>query len=74
MLDKQLAAGKKKIGVFYGAGHLPDMEKRLLADFGLKRDSESWLVAWSLEPKKAAADAPAQAPPDLKIELPKPKK
>jgi hypothetical protein len=51
VLDKQLKAGKKKIGVFYGAGHLPDMEKRLAADFFLKRDSEQWLTAWSLEKK-----------------------
>jgi hypothetical protein len=38
--------------VFYGAGHLPDMEKRLAADFGLQRQSEKWLVAWSMEAKK----------------------
>jgi hypothetical protein len=38
--------------VFYGAGHLPDMEKRLGADFGLKREGEKWLTAWSLEKKK----------------------
>jgi hypothetical protein len=49
VLDKQLKAGKKKIAVFYGAGHLPDMEKRLLADFSLKRDSEQWLTAWTLD-------------------------
>jgi hypothetical protein len=53
VLDKELKAGKKKIAVFYGAGHLPDMEKRLVADFGLKRDSERWLTAWTLE-KQAA--------------------
>jgi hypothetical protein len=51
VLDKQLKAGKKKIAVFYGAGHLPDMEKRLSSDFFLKRDDESWLTAWSLEKK-----------------------
>lgn len=53
VLDKQLKAGKKKIGVFYGAGHLPDMEKRLAADFFLKREGEQWLTAWSLEKKVA---------------------
>ncbi|MGC3970316.1 MAG: hypothetical protein QM775_24185 [Pirellulales bacterium] len=29
VLADELAAGKKKIGVFYGAGHLDDMDKRL---------------------------------------------
>jgi hypothetical protein len=52
VLDKQLKEGKKKVAVFYGAGHLPDMEKRLADDFGLKREGETWLTAWSLQPKK----------------------
>ena len=52
VLDKQLKDGKKNVAVFYGAGHLPDMEKRLAADFGLKREGEKWLTAWSLERKK----------------------
>jgi hypothetical protein len=51
VLKKQLAAGKKKIGVFYGAGHLPDMDERLKADFGLKPAGEEWVTAWSLERK-----------------------
>ena len=41
-------SGKKRIGIFYGAGHLADMEKRLAADFGLKRDREQWVEAWDL--------------------------
>jgi hypothetical protein len=57
VLDKQLKDGKKKIGVFYGAAHLPDMERRLLADHGMKRESEKWLAAWNLQ--KSPADKPA---------------
>ena len=60
VLDKQLKDGKKKIGVFYGAGHLPDMERRLEKDFALKRDSQNWLVAWELQKSKAEAAAPKQ--------------
>jgi len=56
VLTKELAAGKKKIGIFYGAGHFPDMHERLVKDFGLKRTGEKWLVAWSLE--KPAAKKP----------------
>jgi hypothetical protein len=47
-LAKQIEAGKKNIGVFYGAGHFPDMEKRLIADFKLKRGEQQWLTAWHL--------------------------
>lgn len=59
VLDRELKAGKKKIAVFYGAGHLPDMEERLLQDFHLKRSGQKWLTAWSLAepaPKAGAKD------------------
>lgn len=52
-LAKQIAAGKKHVAIFYGAGHMNDMEKRLEKDFGLKRDSEQWLTAWNLAAKDA---------------------
>lgn len=45
VLDKQIAAGKKNLAIFYGAAHLPDMEKRLL-ERGFKRVNEEWLRAW----------------------------
>lgn len=47
-LDEQIKKGKKKIAVFYGAGHMPDMEERLLKDFNMKWDKTTWLVAWDL--------------------------
>ena len=49
VLEAEIAKGKKKIGIFYGAAHMPDFEQRLKADFGLKRDSEQWLTAWDLK-------------------------
>lgn len=49
VLKKELDAGKKKIGIFYGAGHFGDMQDRLFKDFTLKRNGEKWLVAWALE-------------------------
>lgn len=52
VLQQQLAHGKKKVGIFYGAGHLNDMDKRLRKDFGLQPKSISWLTAWDLKPKK----------------------
>ena len=51
ILKKQLAAGKKHIGIFYGAGHLNDMDKRLRDEFQLKPESITWLTAWDLGAK-----------------------
>ncbi|MBN2021739.1 MAG: hypothetical protein JW809_03010 [Pirellulales bacterium] len=55
-LREQIDAGKTKIAIFYGAGHMPDMEARLKKDFGLARAGTRWLVAWDLtmpgSPKK----------------------
>jgi hypothetical protein len=51
VLSEQIAAGKQRIGIFYGAGHMPDMQRRLLDDFGLKPQSQRWLVAWDLKGK-----------------------
>ena len=47
-MKKQLAAGKKKIAIFYGAGHMGDMEKHALADFSLKPQQTQWLQAWDM--------------------------
>jgi hypothetical protein len=51
VLKEQLAAGKKRIGIFYGAGHLADMDRRLRQDFGMTPVSITWLTAWDLAPK-----------------------
>jgi hypothetical protein len=48
VLNKQLAAGKKRIGIFYGAGHLNDMDERLRKDFQLEPTAITWLTAWNL--------------------------
>jgi hypothetical protein len=68
-LREQIAAGKKRIAIFYGAGHMNDMQRRLVDDFRLRRGDERWLVAWNLTPKKNAkraalheADQPDDAP------------
>ncbi len=58
VLKGQLNGDKKKIGIFYGAGHFPDMEKRLVEDFDFKRQSEEWITAWKL--KESPAPRPAK--------------
>jgi hypothetical protein len=52
VLDKEIGAGHKKIAIFYGGGHMPDMEARAIGDFKLMRDSQEWLEAWNLRDKK----------------------
>ncbi len=49
VFQKELAKGKKKIAIFYGAGHMPDLEKHLTVDFGLKRAKQDWQTAWDLK-------------------------
>ena len=47
VLDEEIKKGKKRIAIFYGAGHMPDMDKRLLHS-GFRRIREEWVVAWDL--------------------------
>ena len=48
VLRKQLDAGKRRIGVFYGAGHLADMDQRLRKEFEMEPTEIVWLTAWDL--------------------------
>ena len=48
VLGEQIAGGKKKLGIFYGAGHLADMEVRLREQFQLEPVQVHWLTAWDL--------------------------
>jgi len=59
VLDTQIAAGTKNLGIFYGAAHYPDMEERLLKR-GFKKTKHEWLNAWDVQkpqPKPAADPA-----------------
>jgi hypothetical protein len=47
VMHRELAAGRANLGIFYGAAHFPDMEKRLL-DLGFKRTQQEWLTAWNV--------------------------
>lgn len=48
VLKKEIAAGKRKIAIFYGGGHMADMAKHLRADFGLQPVKTQWLRAWDM--------------------------
>ena len=48
VLVERLAAGDRDVAIFYGAGHLPDLEQRLVEDRGMRRTDVDWLEAWRL--------------------------
>ena len=58
VMEKQIGKGQKNLAIFYGAAHLQDMEKRLLA-MGFTRVGFEWMTAWDLPPEKAAAGSGA---------------
>jgi hypothetical protein len=49
VLADRLAHGDKKIGIFYGAGHLRGMEKILTGQMGFKQVGDpQWRIAWDM--------------------------
>jgi len=60
VLRDQLQRGKRKLGIFYGAGHMPDFERRL-GQLGFQPAEEQWLTAWDIRKKRSSAQ-PKSAP------------
>lgn len=57
VMDQQIKAGNTHIGIFYGAAHFPDMEKRLLKQ-GFKKTTHRYLNAWTIDKEKAQGKKP----------------
>jgi hypothetical protein len=53
--------------IFYGAGHMPDFERRLLAE-GFRKGSTTWLDAWTI-PAPGTPEAAPTGPPPLQTLL-----
>jgi len=75
VLREQLDQGKRKIAIFYGAGHMDDFQKRLEKDFDLMPAHTRWLAAWDLSsptltPPKESDDKPAPVEEDGVEEAP----
>jgi hypothetical protein len=47
VLDQELEKGGRRVAVFYGAAHLPDMEARLVSR-GFELTGAEWLDAWTI--------------------------
>ncbi len=53
VLDQQLRQPQKRnIAIFYGAAHMPDLEKHL-RQRGFRKTNHQWLPAWNLQPQTA---------------------
>jgi hypothetical protein len=80
VLTEQMQAGKRRLGIFYGAGHMADMEKRLVDDFRMRRLHQDWLTAWDLRGDRPAdesgrrsdrpSDRPVRPPRNRKLGTP----
>src|SRR4051812_38463277 len=56
VLDETVKAGKKKVAIFYGAAHMPDLSKRV-REMGFKPSGPvEWKAAWDL---RIRADQPS---------------
>jgi hypothetical protein len=58
VLRKQLKKGRKRIGIFYGAAHNPDLEARLFK-MGYTKGGQEWLTAWDV-PKNGKSPGEAE--------------
>ncbi len=48
VMMEQIESGKTHLGIFYGAGHLPDFDEHLRKNHGMQRGGQFWLEAWNL--------------------------
>lgn len=62
-LERSLEAGNDRIGIFYGAAHMPDLHKRL-AKLGFEAKARLWMTAWDMPapPNRSTKPAPRQRP------------
>ena len=52
VLEKEMKAGRKNLAIFYGAAHMPDIEKRMIKNMGFERKATRWLTAWDLPARR----------------------
>ena len=49
VLAERLTAGDRRIAIFYGVAHMPDMEERLVEQLDLEYLDTTWVDAWRLD-------------------------
>ena len=48
VLHRELDAGSRRVGIFYGVAHMPDLEERLVGA-GFELAGTDWVDAWNLQ-------------------------
>lgn len=56
-LEREWNRGRQQVAIFYGAGHLPDLEQRLVAQ-GFRPQTGVWLTAWDIADPKPGESGP----------------
>lgn len=56
VLQEQIDAGARHIGIFYGVAHMPDFEQRLADELSLVRQQTDWINAWQLDEQAGAEE------------------
>ncbi len=56
VLGAELERGKKRIAIFFGAGHMQDLAGRMVDQSGWKQMDTRWLDAWDLTSHPMAGD------------------
>ncbi|MEM8548393.1 MAG: hypothetical protein AAGF46_09555 [Pseudomonadota bacterium] len=59
VLEREIASGARHLAIFYGAAHMPDLQRRLLEELEFAYDRTEWRNAWLLQ--QALADSPEPA-------------
>lgn len=57
VLKREIDGGAKRIGIFYGVAHMPDLEERLVDQLGLIYSGTDWIDAWQLS-SRTSGEAP----------------
>lgn len=48
VLVEELETGRKSLGIFYGAGHMEDLARRLTDELGFEHTGTEWVDAWAI--------------------------
>lgn len=49
VLERELAAGQRRVAIFYGVAHLHDFHRRMTEELGYRHSRTDWLDAWFLQ-------------------------
>ncbi len=61
VLQREREAGKRRFGLFYGAAHLADFDRKLREEFGFTRGEPLWRTAWDISKEATPAAVEEEA-------------